>query len=55
LDEVTKRDERDKGGSFNGTCDKKKEERRERKIQNNLENRELFQIFRVIGFFIFWP
>ena len=28
---------------------KKNEEKRERKIQNNLENREIFQVFR------FWP
>jgi len=49
LDEVTKRHERDKGGNWNGTCEKN-EEKYERKIQNNLENREIFQVFRAIGF-----
>jgi hypothetical protein len=49
LVEVTKRDERDKGGRWNRTCEEN-EEKLERKIENNLENREIFQVFRAIGF-----
>jgi len=46
LDEVTKRDERDKSGSWKEACGK----RWEGKIQNNLENREIFQVSRATGF-----